>query len=65
MQTIVGPIRFDELGERAKPAVPLVQFQGLVDKDAEQFSKPGRLTIVYPPQYKTGEPIVPFEKARQ
>ncbi len=64
MQTIVGPIRFDALGERAKPAVPLVQFRSLVDKDVEQFRKPGRLVIVYPPQYKTGEAIVPFEKAR-
>jgi branched-chain amino acid transport system substrate-binding protein len=65
MQTIVGPIRFNELGERAKPAVPLVQFQGLVEKDVEQFRKPGRLVIVYPPQYKTGEAIVPFENARK
>ncbi len=64
MQTIVGPIRFDALGERAKPAVPLVQFRSLVDKDVEQFRKPGRLVIVSPPQYKTGEAIVPFEKAR-
>jgi branched-chain amino acid transport system substrate-binding protein len=65
MQTIVGPIRFDELGERATPAVPLVQFQGIVDKDLDQFRKPGKQVIVSPPQYKSGEPIVPFEKARK
>lgn len=65
LQTIVGPIRFDELGERSKPAVPIVQYQSLVDKDAEQFRKPGRLVIVYPPQFKNGEPIVPFDKARK
>lgn len=65
MKTIVGPIRFNELGERAKAAVPLVQYQSLVEKDVEQFRKPERMVIVHPPQYKTGEVIVPFEKARK
>jgi branched-chain amino acid transport system substrate-binding protein len=64
LQTIVGPIRFDALGERAAPAVPLVQFQGIVDKDLDQFRKPGRQVIVSPPQYKSGNAIVPFAKAR-
>jgi branched-chain amino acid transport system substrate-binding protein len=63
--TIVGPIVFNELGERAKPAVPIVQFQKLIDKDENQFRLPGRLVIVHPPQYKTGEMIVPFGDARK
>jgi branched-chain amino acid transport system substrate-binding protein len=65
LQTIVGPIRFNELGERAVPAVPLVQYQSLAEKDVEQFRKPERMVIVHPAQFKTGEAVVPFEKARK
>ena len=64
LKTIVGAIRFDELGERARPAVPMVQFQNVADKDLDQFRKPGKQVIVTPP-YKSGEAIVPFEKARK
>jgi hypothetical protein len=30
----------------------------------EQFRQPGKQVVLFPPQYKTGEPIAPFEKAR-
>jgi branched-chain amino acid transport system substrate-binding protein len=65
MKTIVGPIRFDELGERAKPSVPMVQFQNVIDKNIDQFRQPGKMVIVAPPELKSGEAIVPFEKARK
>ena len=65
MQTIVGTIRFNELGERATPSVPLVQFRGIVDKNVEQFRNPGKQVIVYPADLKTGDAIVPFAKARK
>jgi branched-chain amino acid transport system substrate-binding protein len=65
MQTIVGAIRFNELGERLTPSVPLVQFRGIIDKNIEQFRNPGKQVIVYPPDLKTGDAIVPFEKARK
>ncbi len=65
LKTIVGPIRFGPDGERATPAVPMIQFRGIVDKNIEQFRQPGKQVILYPPQYKTGDPIAPFEKARK
>jgi branched-chain amino acid transport system substrate-binding protein len=65
MKTIVGPIRFDKAGEWANPRVVQAQFRGVVDKDIEQFRKPGRQVVIYPDEYKTGEVIAPFEKARQ
>ena len=40
------------------------QFRGVVDKDMEQFRHPGRQVILWPEQYRIGEAIVPFEKAR-
>jgi branched-chain amino acid transport system substrate-binding protein len=64
MKTIVGPISFDKNGEWAKPRVVQAQFRGVVDKDVEQFRQPGRQVVIYPDDYKTGEVVAPFEKAR-
>jgi branched-chain amino acid transport system substrate-binding protein len=64
MKTIVGPIRFGPDGEWASPRVIHAQFRGVADKDMDQFRQPGRQVILWPEQYKIGEAIVPFEKAR-
>jgi branched-chain amino acid transport system substrate-binding protein len=64
MKTVVGPIRYDRMGEWANPRVVQAQFRGIVDKDMEQFRKPGKQVVIYPEAYKTGEVITPFEKAR-
>jgi branched-chain amino acid transport system substrate-binding protein len=64
MKTIVGPIRYDKSGEWANPRVVQAQFRGVADKDIEQFRKPGKQVILWPEQYKTGEVVEPFEKAR-
>jgi branched-chain amino acid transport system substrate-binding protein len=64
MKTIVGPIRYDKSGEWANPRVVQAQFRGVVDKDVEQFRQPGKQVVIYPDEYKTGEVIAPFEKAR-
>jgi branched-chain amino acid transport system substrate-binding protein len=65
MKTVVGPIRFDKNGEWANPRVVQAQFRGVVDKDIEQFRKPGKQVVIYPDTYKTGDVIAPFEKARK
>jgi branched-chain amino acid transport system substrate-binding protein len=65
VKTIVGPIRWDKNGEWANPRVVQAQFRGVVDKDLEQFRKPGKQVVIFPDEYKTGEAIMPFEKARQ
>jgi branched-chain amino acid transport system substrate-binding protein len=64
VKTIVGPIRWDKNGEWANPRVVQAQFRGVVDKDMEQFRNPKKQVVVYPDEYKTGDVIVPFEKAR-
>jgi branched-chain amino acid transport system substrate-binding protein len=64
MNTIVGPIRYGPDGEWANPRVVQAQFRGVVDKDTEQFRQVGKQIVIYPPQYKTGDVIAPFEKAR-
>jgi branched-chain amino acid transport system substrate-binding protein len=65
VKTIVGPIRWDKSGEWANPRVVQAQFRGVVDKNVEQFRKPGKQVVVYPEAYKTGEVITPFDKARK
>jgi branched-chain amino acid transport system substrate-binding protein len=64
MQTIVGPIRYGPDGEWAAPRVVQAQFRGVADKDMEQFKKPGKQVVIGPAQFKTGEIVAPFEKAR-
>src|SRR5688572_26482356 len=65
VKTIVGPIRWDANGEWETPRVIMAQFRGVTDKNMEQFRQPGKQVVLYPPQFKTGEAITPFEKARQ
>lgn len=64
MKTIVGPIRFGPDGEWAQARVLQHQFRGVVDKNVEQFRDPKRYAVIYPEQFRTGELIAPFEKAR-
>jgi branched-chain amino acid transport system substrate-binding protein len=64
MKTVVGPIRYDKMGEWANPRVVQAQFRGVADKDTEQFRQPAKQVVIYPDAYKTGDVITPFEKAR-
>jgi branched-chain amino acid transport system substrate-binding protein len=64
-KTIVGPISWGPDGERAKPAVPMIQFRGVADKNVEQFRQTGKQVILHPSQFKSGDPVVPYDKARQ
>ena len=65
MKTIVGPIRYGPDGEWKNARVVQAQFRGIVDKDVDQFRKPGKQVVLYPDQYKTGEVMAPFEKVRK
>jgi branched-chain amino acid transport system substrate-binding protein len=64
MQTIVGPIRFGPDGEWANARVVQAQFRGVADKNVDQFRQVGKQVVLYPPAFKTGEVVAPFEKAR-
>ena len=64
-QTIVGPIAFAADGERKETATLQAQFQGIVDKNMDQFKKPGKQVILFPEKLKSGNLITPFEAARK
>ena len=64
VKTIVGPISWGKDGEwaqaaRGAGAVPRRQGQG-----RRAVPPAGKQVVVYPAQYKTGDAIMPFEKAR-
>jgi len=63
-KTIVSPIAFSADGERKESATLQAQFRGIVDKDVEQFRKPGKQVILFPDKLKTGSLVSPFEAAR-
>jgi branched-chain amino acid transport system substrate-binding protein len=60
--TIVGEIRFNELGEWATARPIVVQFQNVQGSGMDQFMTGRRQVIVHPPQYRDGELEYPFAK---
>jgi branched-chain amino acid transport system substrate-binding protein len=64
-KTIVGDIKFAPNGEWAKSRVFQAQFRGIKGNGVEQFKDPATLAIITPGEYKSGDVIYPFEKARQ
>lgn len=63
-KTIVGPIAFAPDGERKVTATLLAQFRNVADKNIDQFRTAGKQVILFPEGLKTGDVVVPFEKAR-
>ena len=64
MKTVVGPIRYGADGEWAEPRVATTQFQGVKDRNVEQFRKPGVQAILFPEHLRNGRLRSPFEQAR-
>ena len=64
-KTIVGDIKFAPNGEWAKSRVFQAQFRGIRGNGVDQFKTPDTLPIITPAEYKSGDVIYPYEKARQ
>jgi branched-chain amino acid transport system substrate-binding protein len=64
IKTIVGSVRYRADGEWANPRIITTQFQGVRDKDIEQFRKPRVQVILHPDSQRNGTLKAPFEKAR-
>jgi branched-chain amino acid transport system substrate-binding protein len=63
-KTVVGDIRFGQDGEWAKSRQFITQYQGLSGNDINQFRDTGHQVILWPTEYKTGNIIYPYDKAR-
>lgn len=63
--TVVGDIKFSPSGEWAEPRLLLVQYRGISGNDVEQFKQPGKQIVIYPPKYKSGDLVEPFDTTRR
>jgi branched-chain amino acid transport system substrate-binding protein len=63
-KTLVGDVTFGTQGEWAEPRVLMVQFQHITGNDVRQFRDIATQVVIWPAQYKSGEMIYPYEKAK-
>ena len=63
-KTVVGDVKFGKQGEWAEERTMAAQFQNIKGNTIDDFRDLKTEVIVYPPQYKTGEVIYPYEKAK-
>ena len=63
--TVVGDIKFGSNGELSKPFVVAVQFHDIKSDDVQPFKDLSVVTIVGPNEYKTGDVIYPYERAKR
>ena len=64
VETVVGTINFDELGNWSERRTLMIQFQGVDDSGLDQFRQPGKEVVIDPEDLKSGE-LMPFMDARQ
>ena len=61
--TVVGQVKFGKEGEWAEERTLAAQFQNITSNSIDDFRDLKTEVIIYPPQYKSGEVIYPYEKA--
>jgi branched-chain amino acid transport system substrate-binding protein len=64
-QTVVGEVKFGPLGEWTEERTLAAQFQNIKSNSIDDFRDIKTEVIVYPPQFKSGDVIYPYEKAIQ
>lgn len=62
-KTVVGDVKFDKQGEWAEERTLAAQFQNIKGNGIDNFRDLTTEVIIYPPQFKSGEVIYPYEKA--
>jgi branched-chain amino acid transport system substrate-binding protein len=62
--TVWGDIKFNKDGEWVQARMLQVQFHDVKGNDIEQFRTMGTQTVLSPAEYKSGDVIYPYEKAK-
>lgn len=62
-KTVVGDVKFGQLGEWEKSRILFVQYRNVAPHDVGQFRQAGKAVIVAPKELKSGELIYPFAEA--
>jgi len=63
--TFVGKVRFAQNGEWARSRVMMTQYSGISGNGVEQFKKPGKVTVLYPKEYRTGDVKAPYHENKK
>ena len=63
--TFVGKVRFAQNGEWARSRVIMTQYTGISGNDVEQFKQPGKATVLYPKEYRTGTVKAPYHENKK
>jgi branched-chain amino acid transport system substrate-binding protein len=63
-KTVVGDVKFGAKGEWAEERMLLIQFQNIRGNSVDDFRDLSTEVILYPPQYKSGNLIYPYEKSK-
>jgi branched-chain amino acid transport system substrate-binding protein len=63
-KTIMGDVKFGKGGEWAEGRMLQVQYHDIKSGELDQFRGMDTQTVLTPPQYKTGDVIYPYEKAK-
>jgi branched-chain amino acid transport system substrate-binding protein len=63
-KTVVGDIKFGKDGEWAQERVLQIQFHDVKGNDVEQFRTMNTQTVVTPAEYKSGDVVYPYAKAK-
>jgi branched-chain amino acid transport system substrate-binding protein len=61
--TVVGDVKFGKQGEWEEERTLAAQFQNITSNSIDDFRELKTEVIIYPPKYKSGELIYPYEKA--
>jgi branched-chain amino acid transport system substrate-binding protein len=61
--TVVGEVKFGPLGEWTEERTLAAQFQNIKSNSIDEFRDTKTEVIIYPPQFKSGEVIYPYENA--
>ena len=63
-KTVVGDVKFDAQGEWTEERTLAAQFQNIKGNSIDDFRDLKTEVIIYPPQFKSGDVIYPYEKAK-
>ena len=64
-KTVLGDVKFGKGGEWAQPRVLQIQFQHVQGNGVDQFKDVKTQVVLTPSEYKSGDVVYPYEKAKQ
>ena len=63
-KTVIGDVEFGEKGEWKKARLMTVQFQNIASTNVDDFRDGKGEVVLWPDQYKAGEPILPYSSVK-